>query len=125
VTAHPWLPASSLHHASQQQTWRISGHALAITGLASCVGCAISLSLDGTLLFPTNKGCKAVQQLARTLTENGIATLWRITDIRNGNETAWGGLYSGMVYGRPSTVGTSKKKKVIGRGKLCALVDLS
>jgi NADP-dependent 3-hydroxy acid dehydrogenase YdfG len=70
----------------------IEGHLFAVTGAASGIGRATSelLAESGALLSLADKDGEAVQHLAKTLTDNGIATYWKQVDVRNRDEVeAW------------------------------------
>jgi NADP-dependent 3-hydroxy acid dehydrogenase YdfG len=70
----------------------ITGHLFAITGAASGIARATAerLAQNGALLSLADKDGEAVQQLAKTLTENGASAYWKKVDVRNRDEVeAW------------------------------------
>jgi NADP-dependent 3-hydroxy acid dehydrogenase YdfG len=62
-----------------------TGHLFAVIGAASGIGrvTAELLAQSGALLSLADKDREAVQQLARTLTENGASAYWKEVDMRN------------------------------------------
>lgn len=70
----------------------IKGQLFAVTGAASGIGRAISqlLAQSGALLSLADMDGEAVQQLAKSLTDNGADAFWKRVDVRNREEVdAW------------------------------------
>lgn len=95
----------------------IKGQLVAVTGAASGIGRATSqlLAKNGALLSLADMDGEAVQQLAKSLTDNGVDAFWKRVNVRDREEVeAWVG-DTVKHFGRPLDGESGKGRIEIGR----------